>query len=277
MTIFNIARDVLIEAFARKFMIAIFALITLSLLTLTAALDLDVVQGSLAAGRLFGMNIGNPLLAPDLALRKFFAMAAYPVFYLGLVFGVVASSSIAVDMLAPGRVELLLSLPIRRSELVLGIFLGVVLINAMSLSFGVGGLALVLFFKLGVISPAPAAGALMALLGFLPVYAVMLLSSTLIRASNVGTGSGTLFIFVASVTSRRDAFLAMFEPGLRKDIIATLIAPLPRLHLLADAGHQAASQGNWVSSSALQPGLLSVIFAAACLLVAIFIVSGKNY
>jgi len=277
MTIFFIAYDVVIEAFARKFMIAIFALIGLSLLTLTAALDLDVVQGSLAAGRLFGINIGNSLLAPDLAMQKFFAMAAYPVFYLGVVFGVIASSSIAIDMLAPGRVEMLLSLPIRRSELVLGIFLGVVLINAMSLGFGVGGLALVLFFKLGVISPAPIAGALMALLGFLPVYAVMLLTSTLVRAGNVGTGSGTLFILLTSITSRRDAFLAMFEPGLRKDIIATLIAPLPRLHLLADAGHQAASQNSWIVSNALQPGLLSLIFTASCLLVAIFIVSGKNY
>jgi len=277
MTIFFIAYDVVIEAFARKFMIAIFALIGLSLLTLTAALDLDVVQGSLAAGRLFGINIGNSLLAPDLAMQKFFAMAAYPVFYLGVVFGVIASSSIAIDMLAPGRVEMLLSLPIRRSELVLGIFLGVVLINAMSLGFGLGGLALVLFFKLGVISPAPIAGALMALLGFLPVYAVMLLTSTLVRAGNVGTGSGTLFILLTSITSRRDAFLAMFEPGLRKDIIATLIAPLPRLHLLAAAGHQAASQNRWIVSNALQPGLLSLMFTASVLLVAIFIVSGKNY
>ena len=277
MTVFLIARDVVIEAFARKSMLAIFALITLSLLTLTAALDLDIVQGSLAAGRLFGINIGNPLIAPDLAMRKFFAMAAYPVFYFGLIFGVVASSSIAVKMLAPGRVELLLSLPIRRSELVLGIFVGVLLINAMSLAFGIGGLALILFFKLGVVSPAPLAGALMALVGFFPVYAVMLLSSTLLRASTVGTGSGTLFVLFASLTSRRDAFLALFQPGVRKDLIAVLISPLPRLHLLAEAGHQAASQDSWIVSSALQPSLLSFLFTAACLLLAIFVVSGKNY
>lgn len=277
MNIWLVARDVVVEAFARRFMIGIFAIITLGLLTLTAALDLDVVQGSLAAGRLFGMNLGNPLLAPDLALSQFFALAAYPIFYMGLIFGVVASAGIAVTLLAPGRVELLLSLPLRRSDLVLGIFLGVVLLNALSLAFAVGGLALVLFFKLGVVSPAPAAGALMALFGFMPLYAVMLLATTLIRAANVSTGSGTLFIFLASITSRREEFLALFQPGLRKEIIAFFIAPLPRLHLLADAGHQAASANTWLLASALGPLAVTGAFTAACLALTIFVVSGKNY
>ena len=88
-------------------------------------LRLEVVDGALAASRLFGGAVGGGIQAVDVALRPLFTGVAYVVFYAGLAFGVLACADFAPTLLAPGRIEHLLSLPVRRAELVVGTFLGV--------------------------------------------------------------------------------------------------------------------------------------------------------
>lgn len=277
MTIFRIALDVVREAFARRYMVALFGAIVLFLVGLTFAVDLEVVEGALAAGRLFGTNVTDAIVPVDVVMQSVFQVLALFVFYIGLLFGVVASADIAAKMLAPGRVELLLALPVKRPELVVGTYLGVAIIACLTTAFAVGGVSLVLFVKAELFTAAPAVGALMAILGFMPLYGAMLLTTSLVRSSALAAGAG-IFLYLASlVTSDRAQFLGWFRAGAVREVISVVVAPLPRLGALADAGAAAAS-GEGVSLVALGPVLAGTLgFTGATVALACFLVAGKDY
>ena len=77
-TVGNVAADVLREAIFSKYLIVLFGLIFLGLVTLAFALDLEVVDGMISAGKLFGGTIigGKPVQAGEL-LRSIMPVIVY--------------------------------------------------------------------------------------------------------------------------------------------------------------------------------------------------------
>lgn len=277
MTPLYVALDVVREAFARYYMIALFVCVMLFLVGLTFALDLEVVEGALAAGRLFGANLTNAIIPIDVAMKTAFEALSSFTFYVGLLFGIVATADIAPKMLAPGRVELLLSLPVRRVELVAGTYLGVALIATLTTAFAVGGVSVVLFWKAKLLTLAPAVGALMAVVGFLSIYGAMMLAATLVRSSALAAGVGMFLYFAGIITSDRAAFLAWFKGGLARDVLGVVVAPLPRLSALADVGAAAASSASFAPAAHAPVIFGALAFAGATVALACFVVSGKDY
>ena len=98
------------------------------LLLLVTSLRLEVVDGALAATRLFGQPLVHDIQSADVALRPVFLAASQLVFWGGLAFGVLSCADFAPALLSPGRIEHLLSLPVRRWELLAGTFLGVLVL-----------------------------------------------------------------------------------------------------------------------------------------------------
>src|SRR5689334_21819283 len=134
-----LALDILREALARRWVLALGLALTLTHLAIGLGLRLDVVDGALAATRLFGQALGSELRSADSVLRPVFEAATYTVYYAGLAFGVLACSDFGPELLAPGRIEHLLSLPIRRIELLVGTFLGVLGLCVAGITYGAGG------------------------------------------------------------------------------------------------------------------------------------------
>jgi Cu-processing system permease protein len=119
-----------------------------------------VVDGALAASRfLSGTTHSREIRPVDVALRPLFEGLSYLVFYLGSFFGVVACADFAPTLLAPGRIEHLLSLPVRRAELVLGTFVGVLTLVLAGAMYGAAGLSLIIWAKAGFFDWGPIAAA----------------------------------------------------------------------------------------------------------------------
>lgn len=277
MRIHHVALDVLRESASSRYMVGLFGVLSMGILTLIFALDLEVVEGALAAGRLFGQNVGGSIRPIDIALRPIFQGIAHFVFYFGLLFGIVATADVAPKLWAPGRVELLLSLPVRRSEWVLGTFFGVMSISLLAAVFAVGGVSAVLFFKGGFATLAPVAGALAAVIGFMSIYSVMLLVSSLFRSATISAGSGLFLYLISVVTSDRARFLSWFRDGTVHDVLQVLIAPLPQLNALADVGASAAGGEIPALLDWLGPVGVALAFCTAMLLITNFVVSEKDY
>lgn len=277
MNVLHVAMDVVREAFARRYMLALFSSILIGLVLLGFGLNLEVVDGALAAGRLFGAAIENAIVPVDVALRPVFQALCWVVFYLGLLFGMVVTADIAPKMLSPGRVELLLSLPVRRVELVVGTYLGVVIVALSAAVFAVGGLSAVLFVKAEFFTIAPFVGGAAAVIGFLAIYAVMLLATSFARSAALAAGTGLAVYIAAIVTSDRREFLSWFRDGWVRDLLAVVVAPLPRLRALADLGAAVAGgeQAPWAAAPSLVLGALA--FAAFCVVVACMVVQSKDY
>lgn len=272
--VMNVALDVLREAAASKYLIVLFGFIFLGLVGLALSLDLEVVNGAIAAGKIFGANVigkGKAVSANEF-LGPLMQALAYVVFYGGLLFLIVAVADIAPRMLAPGRVELLLSLPLRRTELVVGIYVGVLLIGLLASVLAIGGGSLVLFVKTEIVTPAPFMGAVTALIGFATLYGVMLAVATVGRSAALSAGAAILIYISGVATSERAIVLSLIRNGATRELAAIAMGPLPRLKTLADIGGDAAihkalewSQAAAVIGGCAAFGLFFVV--AACIVV----------
>jgi ABC-type transport system involved in multi-copper enzyme maturation permease subunit len=277
MTVWYIAFDIIREAIARKYMLALFICIVGVFGLLTFSLDLEVVDGAIAASRLFGSESSGLNIPVQEAFGPIFAGLVLVVFYFGLLFGIIATADIAPKMLAPGRVEFLLSFPVRRVELVIGTYLGVMLISFLTTTFAIGGVSLILFWKAQFVTAAPAVGAAVAVLGFMSIYAAMLLTATWVRSAALSAGAGMLLYFAGILASYRADFLGWISSPLTRTVLDGVLAPLPKLGSLADIGRAAATGGSMTELGVpvVVGGVL--LFAAAAVTAACFVVTGKDY
>lgn len=276
-TIGAVARDVLREATSSKLMLGLLLIIGLFLVALTLSLDLDVVDGALAGSRIFGKAAGSAIVPVDVFLRPAFQALAWVTFYFGLLFGIVATADIAPRLLQPGRVEHLLALPIRRTELVIGTYLGVCAICAIATVSAVGGVSVVLFAKAKMVTVAPAAGAAMAFVAFSAIYAVMMAVGVLFRSAALSAGAG-LFTFIMGVAvSEKNAMLMWTSNKPLRTFLEVVTTPIPNLRALADVGAGAAA-GEAVALQAVLPMVGGAFAFAACgVLLAAAIVQSRDY
>jgi ABC-type transport system involved in multi-copper enzyme maturation permease subunit len=277
MNALHVARDVVREAFASKLMLLLFLAIGVFLLLLTFSLDLDVVDGALAGSRLFGESTEASIVPVDVFLRPAFQALAWATFYFGLLFGIVVTADIAPRMLQPGRVEHLLALPVRRVELVLGIYGGVLFLCATATVVATGGVSLVLFVKAKTFTVAPAAGAGMAMIGFGAIYAVMLATGSLVRSAAVSAGAGLSLYVLGVVVASKGSIVAWITSRPIRAIVDVVLTPLPNLRALADVGAGVAA-GEQVALAAVVPVVGGALaFAAFAVVVACAVVQSKNY
>lgn len=265
MTVLAVTLDLLREARSRRWVLALAAAATLLLAVTALGLRLEVVDGALAATRFFGGDVRTDVRAVDVALRPLFVAASYLVFYAGLVFGVIATADFAPALLAPGRIEHLLALPVRRWELLGGTFLGVEALVLAGATYGGGGMVLVLWLKTGVLNPGPILAALAAAIAFAPVYAAMLTAAVLVRSAALSGGVGLLVLALGVVAGHRVAIAELFEAGPSRALFLGVTAVLPRLSALGTLGPTAAGARPVAAGPALALAGGAVAFALAAL------------
>jgi Cu-processing system permease protein len=277
-TAIHIAIDLLREAVSRKWFIAIFVGITLILGASALSLEMEVVDGALAATTLFGESLDTEGIRPaEVVLRPIFAAAAYVVFYGGLVFGVLACADFGPSLLAPGRIEHLLSLPVRRWSLLAGTFIGVMIVALVAALYGAGGFTLILAYKTGVTSSGLVRAALLATACFAAVYGAMLSAATFARSAALSAIVG-LVVFVGGIFSGyRERIAPLFEAGLGRRAFQ-LVAPLfPPISAIADASALIARDALLDSGDLWRRVIGMGIFGVAALLLAVWRFERADY
>ncbi len=274
---FTVARDLLREARARRWVLALFAGVTLLLVALGFGLELEVVDGALAAQRLFGGVMDRSIRPADVALRPLFQGAAWIVFYGGLFVGIVACADFGPSLLAPGRIEALLALPVRRWELLAGTFAGVLALVLLGSLYGGAGLTAMIWVKAGVFNPGPIAAAALAAIAFSSLYAAMLLAAVAVRSAALSAAAAAAVYVLGVVSGQRAILGQLFAPGLRRSIFMAVTAPFPRLTGLADAALALAEAAPlaWGSLAGLLAGTL--FFSAGLLALAVALFERKDY
>ena len=233
MIVLAIARDLLAEARSRRWVLAFLGAATLVLAAIAFGLRFEVMDGALAATRLFGGDLRSDVRSVDVALRPLFVAASYLVFYGGLVFGIVATADFAPALLAPGRIEPLLALPVRRWQVLAGTFLGVEALVLAGALYGGAGVSLILWVKTGVANAGPLAAALAAAVAFAPVYAVMLAAALAVRSAALSGAAGLLLLVAGIVAGHRSVLADLFQPGTSRSVFLGITGVLPRLSSFA--------------------------------------------
>lgn len=261
-----VALDILLEAAYRKWFLALAIGITLLLLLLGLFLRLEVVDGALAATRLFGASLDTDIRPADVALRPFFTFVAYATYYVGIVFGLTACADFAPSLMAPGRIEAMLALPLQRWELLLGTFLGVMALAVLGAIYAAGGVTLIVGLKSGVWNAGPLAMALFGCVAFAAVHATMLVAALFVRSAAFSTVVGTVLFILGAVASHRTALGKLFEEGVARTIFEWSTLPIPRFSSLAKAGAALVDPGPVHGAETLSLVLGVLFFAASVLL-----------
>ncbi|HEY3356101.1 MAG TPA: hypothetical protein VGQ83_22805 [Polyangia bacterium] len=266
----GVAADVIREALSRRWFLAMAIGVTLLLAGIAIGLRLDVVDGALAATRFFGASMSSDIRSVDVALRPIFKAAALLIYYGGIGFGLLLCADFGPLLLAPGRIEHLLALPVRRWELLAGTFAGVLALTVIGALYGAGGLCLILGLKAGVWTLRPVLAALLASVTFSALYAPMLAAALFVRSAAFSAATGGFFFIAGIVASYRADVARAFKPGAGRLVFEALTLPLPRVAALAESvGAIAAAQPVVPARlGALIVGLL--VFALAFLALAVW-------
>ena len=263
----GIILDVWREARSRRWFLLLFGVVTTTLLTLLLFLRLDIVDGALVATRLFGLGGDGDIQPVDVALRPVFVVFAGILFYGGLLFAILACAEFAPNLLAPGRIELLLSFPISRASIIIGTFVAITTAILMLVGYAALGVAVVFWWKADVFAFEFVYAGALAAVTFLPIYGAMLLTAVLVRSTAISAASGFSVFGVGIMASYRGVLGEAFSSELIRagvDMTLRLFPPIVRL-----AGHQ--------GSEAWSEMFGATVLAAALVSLAIFVMEGKDY
>ncbi len=234
MTLFIVAKDVLKEAVARKWIIATMIFSTLFLMGVIFFLKLDVVDGVMASMRLFGDEVSKDIKSLDHILLNIYRYTSIAIFYMVLIMGALFFGDFAPKLLEPGRIEFMISLPIKRWQLLLGSYLGVIALIFLFILYLTGGITVIFGLKTGFWSMKAIESGILALFAFVPLYGVMVLSALFVRSAPFSIVMAYLFTIFASVASHKSSLLKLFEKGLFREVFGWLISLFPPIFRLPE-------------------------------------------
>lgn len=141
-------RDTFREAFARRIFWGLLGICTALLLFLIFIMGIDVVQGTIATVTIFGQT--SPTRDVQDLVRRTQSVIAMVLYFAGMALAVFASAGLVSAVFEPGRIELLLSKPVSRTHLLLGRYIGNVLVIAGNILYLVIGSWIIFGIKTGV-------------------------------------------------------------------------------------------------------------------------------
>lgn len=142
-------KDTFREAIARKIFLGLFVLATAFILFFLFILKIDLVEGAMATVTLFGKTSNRAMDVDKLVSNVFAAISAF-LYTIGMFLAVFASAGLIPSILEPGRIELILSKPVSRTHILLGRFVGNMLVVTSIISYLIIGIWAILGLKTGI-------------------------------------------------------------------------------------------------------------------------------
>ena len=210
-------------------------------------------------------------------ISSFELMIVSPIAALGLLLAIFSSASFVPTMLEKGNIDLLLSKPVSRTELILGKYIGgllVVLINVFFLVFGVW---LIISLKFGFWDPTFLSVSLVITFTFAVLYSMIVLFGIITQGSVFGMMMAyfTFLILSPLLFTAKDKFLVSIDNGFLKYLIKVSYYIVPKTSELMGSVLSNITSGKSIDS--FQPVITSLIFLILMLLLSIVIFRKKDF
>lgn len=210
------------ELWAKKVVIGLFVVSTLVLLMTAFALNLDVVEGSLAGIRLFGAEVnpgGEDPEAAGLSLQNIVfsvqAVVAGAAYWIGTLLALFSTAPLFTSLLEAGHIDLLLSKPLSRTQLFLG-HVGGVWITMLLLSvYLLGGVWLIMSIKTGVWNPSFLLSIVIVLAMFGVMYSVIVFTGVWTQSTALALIVTYGLIFISLFLAGGEQLANQLQPGWR--------------------------------------------------------------
>ena len=147
--------DVMREAAARWTLVAYFCLSTLFIVIFAFAVNLDIVNGALAGAQLFGNDLqmhGNSVNVEQLVTVFESGFSGF-LYFLGVFLAIFATAHLVPRMQEKGTIDLYLSRPVARVNLLLSRYIAGLLLAASNIFYLIGSMWLIVVWKTHVVHP----------------------------------------------------------------------------------------------------------------------------
>ena len=147
--------DVMREAAARWTLVAYFLLSTIFILIFAAAVNLDIVNGTLAGAKLFGKEVqmsGNEISIEKLVLGFESGFSAV-LYFLCTFLAIFATAHLVPRMQEKGTIDLYLARPVLRVKLLLSRYVAGLVLAGSNIVYLIGSIWLIVIWKTHVVHP----------------------------------------------------------------------------------------------------------------------------
>lgn len=272
-TTITLVRDTFREAFARKIFWGLFGLSTLMILFFLFLLRIDLVEGAMATFTLFGKQSFRQFKVEELVAQIFAGIAAF-LYTFGMLLAVFASAGLIPSVLEAGRIELVLSKPVSRVHILLGRYLGNLLVVAVNIAYLVLGVWLIVGAKANLWEPR----FLMAIVMTIAIFAVLLTVVVLVGVAWESTALSTMItmalMVVSPILAQEKIMSRLLSSEWSRDIWKGLYWALPKVYDMGVITREITLKQpveSWM------PLWSSGLFAASVLMLAIYVFMRRDF
>jgi ABC-type transport system involved in multi-copper enzyme maturation permease subunit len=267
-----LVRDTFREAFARKIFWGFFGCATAIILFFVFLMKIDVVEGALATISLFGKE-SRATDVTTLVRGVHGALAAF-LYGVGLFFAVFASAGLIPTIFEPGRIELLLSKPVRRHHILLGRYLGNLLVVSFNLLYLVVSIWLILGIKTGIWTYQFLFSTGLAIFVFAVLLTIVLLVAVLSESAVLATMVTFGVMIAGLIVAQKSVLERLLTSEWSRNIVRGLYYALPKVWDLGNMGRQLVIG---VPIESWMPVWSSALFGLCTLGAGLLVFAKRNY
>jgi ABC-type transport system involved in multi-copper enzyme maturation permease subunit len=265
--------DTIQEARARWLFWGLFALSTFLIALFLFILNVDIIAGARASVQVNG----SPLSAYD--VRKFINVAyswvSIGLYVWGTLLAIFASAGLVPVLLEPGRIALLLSKPVSRPTLLIGRYLGNLLIVVLNNSYLILCIWLILGSRTGVWEGRFLLAIPISVFMFAVLLCVVVLVGVVFESAALSVMASVALMLVSSLLAQRDWSIRILTSEWSRQLWLSLYWLLPKVYDLSAAMKQIIlydQDADWIS-----PVWTSALFGLAALGGAIYIFRKRDF
>jgi ABC-type transport system involved in multi-copper enzyme maturation permease subunit len=266
-------RDTFREALARKIFWGLFGLSALMILFFLFLLKIDIVEGGLAAVSLFGRTASRTADVDRLVRGVYGGIATF-LYSWGMFLAVFASAGLIPSVLEPGRIELMLSKPVSRTHILLGRYVGNVLVVSCNVIFLVLGIWTILGVKTGIWSPSFLIAIATTVFAFAVLLAVVVLIGVLFESTALSTMVTVALMIISPILAQTTVMLKLLSSEWSRQIWRTLYYSLPKVY---DLGKMTLDAIQSREFNGYMPIWTSGVFGVVVLALALWAFSRRDF
>jgi ABC-type transport system involved in multi-copper enzyme maturation permease subunit len=267
-----LVRDTFREAFARKIFWGFFGCSTAVILFFVFLMKIDVVEGALATVSLFGKEMRAQEVT-NIVRGVQGALAAF-LYGFGLFLAVFASAGLIPTIFEPGRIELLLSKPVRRYHILLGRYLGNLLVIAFNMLYLVLSVWVILGIKTDIWTHQFLYSAGLTIFVFAVLLTIVVLIAVLSESAVLSTMVTFGVMIAGLIVAQKSTIERLLTSEWSRDVVRVLYYTLPKVWDLGNIGRKLVMG---VPIEDWMPVWSSALFGVVVLSAGLLVFSRRNY
>lgn len=277
--------DVMREAAARWTLVAYFFLSTIFIVIFASAINLDIVDGTLAGAKLFGKefeDLGDARFSIENLVTGFQSGFAGFLYLLCTFMAIFATAHLVPRMQDKGTVDLYLSRPVSRVGLLMSRYVAGLILSASNVIYLMGAMWLVIYWKTGVANPRFFVGGAIILLVIAVLLAFAFLIGVITSSTAVSIMVTYAFTIFSAILAGHEEFAAAVSKQWQAWLIDGMYWTFPKTFELGQAVVAFVDGGKLLPQRALEvltpaPFLTTAAFGVASLVLASWLFTRKEF